>query len=185
MKQKFKYFALITICVFILLFIIITAKDILHKYQISKFFDGYTDGKILFNSNGSRFSDEIYEIMSLIPDDRKFRKEPETQYKQELIKMQEFEKSANENLSPSDRYSIKYNKDDSVYYVIDKKTDKQIFKLKHWVVSEFAFNWSPNSRFIVYDYAYDRDDLSKIFVADIKTGQTILLSEGANPIWVK
>lgn len=44
---------------------------------------------------------------------------------------------------------------------------------------------SPNSEFMVYESAYDRDDLAKICVANKKTGKIIILAAGQSPIWVK
>lgn len=63
-----------------------------------------------------------------------------------------------------------------------KKQFEQISRrLPKWSVEAF----SPDSNFKVYEYAYDRDDLSKIFVTNPKTGKTILLAAGENPIWIK
>lgn len=45
--------------------------------------------------------------------------------------------------------------------------------------------FSPDSNFMVYEYAYDKEDLSKIFVTNLKTGQTILLAAGEDPVWVE
>lgn len=41
------------------------------------------------------------------------------------------------------------------------------------------------NKYKIYDYAYDRDDLSKIYVADVETGKTILLTQGESPIWIE
>ena len=165
-------------------FVIVGAKEIWHKYQLNNFFGNYKEGEIIFNSNENMFSGEI-NIKSFSLVDKKLKQYTEKRYKQELEKKQKFIKNIKENFSPNNQYSIGYDRNSFVYYVIDKKINKSIFKLKHWAISKFVFNWSPNSRFIVYDYAEDRDDLSKIFVADIKTGKTILLSAGSKPFWVK
>lgn len=50
--------------------------------------------------------------------------------------------------------------------------------------SDFV-KWAPNSEFFVYEDVYDRDDLPKIFVANIKTGATILLTAGLSPFWIR
>ncbi|KAF0132682.1 MAG: hypothetical protein FD145_1594 [Candidatus Saganbacteria bacterium] len=57
---------------------------------------------------------------------------------------------------------------------------------------EKKVNMTPQKRennafqeFIASEYAYDRDDLSKIFITNRKTGETILLASGENPVWVE
>lgn len=76
-----------------------------------------------------------------------------------------------------------------VFRLADMKF-KKVPKERYSQISDGLPNWpaetfSPDSRFKAYEYAYDRDDLSKIFIVNVKTGETLLLSQGESPMWVR
>ena len=40
-----------------------------------------------------------------------------------------------------------------------------------------------NSDFLLSEYSYDKDDLSKVYVTNKKTGKILLLAAGESPVW--
>ena len=55
------------------------------------------------------------------------------------------------------------------------------YTMKHWVISPGEIFWIlpnkyTNNHYILYQYAYDQDDMNKVFISNISTGKTALLS---------
>lgn len=153
------------------------------RYQLIKFFNGYKESKIIFYSDDNSWNYNPNETVSFSLSDKLFRKNLIDVNKQELEKESQIYTNIVKEKYQFSRFG---NGDSARLFILDTENNKKIFvfdKMAIWGIREIR--WSPDLRFIVFDYAYDRDDLSKIFVADIKTGKTILLSAGSNPYWVK
>jgi|GEM_PF-4945291 hypothetical protein len=147
------------------------AKERAYKQQVNRFFGNYKVGNIHFVVDHDFLSSGHRESIVFEVADRKFKGD-----------FKKAENYSSSNLSPDGRYSIGYDDQKSKFLVIDQKTKQPIFVLRHWASN---IQWSPDSRFIVYDYAYDRDDLSKIFVVNIDAKKTILLAAGGCPVWTQ
>ena len=78
-------------------------------------------------------------------------------------------------LSPDGRYAVYFDNTDSRHFVVDRKTGLTAFRLRHWVISSEDIFWLPRSGILLYEYNYDRDDPTKVFAANVRTGETILL----------
>ncbi len=83
--------------------------------------------------------------------------------------------------SPDNTFFISSNKNESKYDIC--RNDKtSIFTMRHWVISPGEVFWIlpnkyTNNYYVLYEYAYDQDDMNKIFISNISTGKTALLSK--------
>lgn len=82
------------------------------------------------------------------------------------------------NIKSFSLFDRKFRKEPKAQFEQELKKERRMFFAD-------SVKWSPNSEFFIYDYVYDRDDLPKIFVANAKTGATILLTAGISPFWVR
>ena len=57
--------------------------------------------------------------------------------------------------------------------------------MAHWVISPGEVFWVMNNKneptHIAYIWAYDRDDMSKIYITNLRTKKTALLAKG---VWL-
>lgn len=95
------------------------------------------------------------------------------------------------------------NRKGEIIFISTYKADKEMYsfslrdlKMEKLPIKQYAQyldksqSWpsrafSPDSKYKVYEYSYDRDDLSKIYVEKVKTGERILLAQGEIPVWLK
>lgn len=153
----------------------VAAKELHFRFNLENFFCNYREGEIIFASDAK--NNLIFHIA-----DRKTSK-----HSNKLSDLKDIaqKKSNEENISPNGQYLIKPDPKSDKFLIIHRGTNRQIFKLSHWVVSPAEIKWSPNSRFIAYNYNYDQDDPLKIFIADIEKNKTILLAGGELLFWIK
>jgi len=81
------------------------------------------------------------------------------------------------------KYSIQFNSDIFRHEFFSIPDKHLIFTMKHWVMNTGEIYWvlgkTPNdSDYILYWHAYDKDDLTKVYVTNLKTKKTTLLTKG-------
>jgi hypothetical protein len=149
------------------------------------------EGKIIFITNFNQ-EDNSFNINTFSLSDKKFRQYSGSESLREFKKYlslpaqkKNLEKTDYVYLSPSGNYLSKFDESDFSIVILERNLNKVILKIPFGSVGPGLIKWSPNEQFIAYDYYWDKDDIHKMFVTNIRTGKTIVLAAGSDPIWVK
>jgi len=85
--------------------------------------------------------------------------------------------------SPDDRFVIKFNTSRHRFDIYDKKNNFHQLSIKNFLVSPAEIFWLTNEsgqvEYVLYSWAFDRDDYTKIFIKNLKTKKTALLAKGS------
>jgi hypothetical protein len=96
-------------------------------------------------------------------------------------------------ISPTEKLSNnKYGSSDNTFFLLSNKNmskwnvcssdNSYTYTMEHWVISPGEVFWIlpgkyTSNHYILYHYAYDQDDMNKVFISNISTGKTALLSK--------
>lgn len=85
--------------------------------------------------------------------------------------------------SPDDRFVIRFNTSSHRFDIYDKKNDSHQLSIEHFLVSPAEIFWLTNTfgqvEYVLYSWAFDRDDYAKIYIINLKTKKTALLAKGS------
>jgi len=106
--------------------------------------------------------------------------------KEDIIKLLNKGININESQSLSainSKYSLRFNSDIFRLEFLSTSDNQLIFTMKHWVMHPGEVHWIlgetlTDSDYILYWHAHDASDLSKVYVANLKTKQIALLTKG-------
>lgn len=91
-------------------------------------------------------------------------------------------KRSNHYESPDAKYKLEFNHVISKFDVLNKFDHSKVMTMSHWVIGPGEVFWLTNNNgeatHIIYQWTYDQDDLSKIYISNLKTKKTVLLSKG-------
>ncbi|MEK7376344.1 MAG: hypothetical protein AABZ57_04155 [Candidatus Margulisiibacteriota bacterium] len=174
LRVKRKECALILIGLLVFTLFCVAGEEQFHRYQVNRFFGEHNINKIVI------LTENPDKARILSPSNCEILEYPIDRFQQKLDRSF----AGAPNPSPDKRYFVKFDPESSKFLIVDRKRNVPILKVKHLALTSADFKWSSDSRFIAYDYAYDKDDLSKVFVVKVETGETILLAAGISPLWI-
>ena len=174
LRVKRKECVLILIGLLVFPLFCVAGKEQLHRHQINKFFGKHNKNKIMVLTENSE-KVKIFPFSSY-----KISEYPIDKFMRKLARSFDCET----NFSPNKKYFVEFEPLSGKFSIVNRERNIPIFKIKHLALTSADIKWSPDSHFIAYDYAYDKDDLSKVFVVKVETGETILLAAGSSPLWI-
>jgi len=85
--------------------------------------------------------------------------------------------------SPDYRYKLVFNQSISKFELLNQSNQSKVMTMAHFVISPGEVFWLVNNKgestHILYQWAYDQDDLEKVYIANLKTKKTVLLAKGS------
>ena len=106
--------------------------------------------------------------------------------KEDIISLLNKKINVNESQSSTvvnSKYSVRFNSDIFRLEFFSIPGNQLVFTMQHWVMHPGEVHWilgktPTDSDYILYWYAHDTGDLEKVYVSNLKTKQTVLLTKG-------
>jgi len=156
-RQSPKYYIKAFLIFTSVLLVFITTIGLFRGIHLLRFLDSFDDADLIFRT---RYLDEDY-----------FKK-----YSSESIELIPASNGEGSVYGPSNRqYYLKYNDEIGKREIYDSKTKIKIFTMYHWTMCTEHIYWDQDTKYIFYYDAFDQDDLTKLYVSNIKTGKTLML----------
>jgi len=93
-----------------------------------------------------------------------------------------FLKETNNYGSPDTSVILNFNHEISKFELLNRDDKSMVMTMAHWVMTPGEVFWLINDKdkasHIVYIWAYDQEDISKVYISNLKTHETTLLAKG-------